>query len=357
MAGPDPKATPPSDPLSRAWITLITRASYLPGVVLLIHTLYKHKSIHPIIVQYTPTLPEDCVTCLQDLATIYPLLRPQLVEPILLPKDYSNSIASRFDDTLTKLRAFEPLSSPSVFKTLKLEKAPETLCFLDADIMIFRNLDDIFNIPLPGNDWIAAHHACICNVDKDPWAPPEWKKENCPTTLMKHPEALKGMVPTTTSELKDLDSEKQETYRLLNSGVFLCRPSQPLWERIEKFRKEDPRVKDFAFPDQNFLDVFFRDRWVSIGWQYNAKKTHRYWHSEAWRDEEVRALHYIVDKPWAKRIGEDGVAGYLGRDGVTHGWWWEEFGRWEGWIEGQEKGKEVLKCVREHVAKPKGEAK
>lgn len=175
-------------------------------------------------------------------------------------------------------------------------------------------------------------------------------------TSLEHPEALLGLVPNTSPELKLLDSDKQLTYRLLNSGVFICRPSQELWERIEKFRLEDPRVKGFAFPDQNFLDVFFRDRWVSIGWQYNAFKTHRYWHPEAWRDEEVRALHYIVDKPWAKRVGEDGVAGYLGRDGVTHGWWWEGYERWERWIEGKEMGGKVLECMRRLVAKPIGKA-
>lgn len=268
-----------------------------------------------------------------------------------IPKGYK-SIASRFDDTLTKLRAFEPLDEQAL-KVLELAKTPEMLCFLDADIMIFRNMDSIFSTPLPEGDWIAAHHACICNIDNDPWAPPEWCKENCAMTPLAHPAALEGSNVPNTTELMDaagLDEKdaKRETYRLLNSGVFVCRPTQALWERIETFRTTDPRVKDFAFPDQNFLDVFFRDQWIVLGWQWNAVKTHRYWHEKAWRDEEVRALHYIVDKPWAKRVGKDGVAGYLGRDGVTHSWWWREFERWEEEMEGQAKepGREVLRFVR-----------
>ena len=52
------------------------------------------------------------------------------------------------------------------------------------------------------------------------------------------------------------------------------------------------------------------------------------WHTNIWRDSEVRALHYIVDKPWEKRIASDGIAGHLGRDGITHEWWW---GVWEDW--------------------------
>ena len=59
----------------------------------------------------------------------------------------------------------------------------------------------------------------------------------------------------------------------------------------------------------------------------------RYWHENIWRDEEVRALHYIVDKPWQRRIARDGIAGHLGRDGVTHGWWWDI---WEEWVRGRQ---------------------
>ena len=75
----------------------------------------------------------------------------------------------------------------------------------------------------------------------------------------------------------------------------------------------------------------------------------RYWHENIWRDGEVRALHYIVDKPWAKRIASDGIAGHLGRDGVTHGWWWDV---WEEWRADRAGEEELLKIVDELVARP-----
>jgi inositol 3-alpha-galactosyltransferase len=324
MPGPDLEATGP-DPASCAWITLITRASYLPGVVMLVHTLDKHSSTHPIVVQYTSKLEEDCIACLKSLSTLYPLMHVQLVEGVPLAEGH-NPIAARFDDTLTKLRAFQPFDSPQQGKPEPpLEQQPQQVCFLDSDIMIFRNMDDIFTIPRPSSDWISAHHACICNVDNDPWAPPEWSRDTCPNTPLEHPSALSspGPVPSASSQ------GAKPTDQLMNSGVFVCTPSKDLWDRIEHFRVTDPRVKDFAFPDQNFLDEFFKDHWVPIGWQYNAVKTSRYWHQKSWRDEEVRALHYIVDKPWEAKVKDDGTAGYLGRDGVTHSWWWREFDDWK----------------------------
>ena len=75
----------------------------------------------------------------------------------------------------------------------------------------------------------------------------------------------------------------------------------------------------------------------------------RYWHENLWRDGEVRALHYIVDKPWERRIASDGVAGHLGRDGITHGWWWDV---WEEWRAGRAGEVELLRIVDELVAGP-----
>lgn len=55
----------------------------------------------------------------------------------------------------------------------------------------------------------------------------------------------------------------------------------------------------------------------------------RYWHPDMFRDEEVRNLHYIVDKPRSKRTDLDYVADHLERDGATHRWWWDEYEMWE----------------------------
>ena len=66
-----------------------------------------------------------------------------------------------------------------------------------------------------------------------------------------------------------------------------------------------------------------------------------------WADEEVRALHYIVDKPWSHRVTEDHIAGYLGRDGITHEWWWSEYEKWEGERAGED---EILNMMRNEVA-------
>ncbi len=314
---------------NRAWVTLLTRPSYLAGVIILAHTLQKYQTKYPLIVLITDTLPERCVAALKAEGQRTKQLQIRRVEP-LLPTGNVHLIATRFEDTWTKLRVFELTSY-------------DKLVFLDADMMICRNMDSLFDVSLPGRDWLAANHACVCNLDKDPWAPNNWNVDNCAFTPMRHPTGLTHPTP--------VSKDARPTYHLLNSGLFIFHPSKTLWNDVLHFFNTSPLLKTFLFPDQNFLDEFFRNRWMSLGWQYNALKTMRYWHPDMWRDDEVRNLHYIVDKPWEKRIARDGIAGHLGRDGVTHRWWWGEYAGWEK--ERESAGDlESLNVLREFVAKP-----
>ena len=313
-----------------AWATLLTRSSYLPGVLILAYTLKKYKTAYPLIVLVTPSLPASCLRALELEAGYNPLLIVHPITPLLPPRDQPITlIAARFEDTWTKLRVFGLTSYT-------------TIIFLDADIAIFRNMDDAFETQLPSTDWLAANHACVCNLDLDSWAPDDWKADNCAYTPVKHPLAMTSPTPVPHSSING-----KQTHCLLNGGMFVFHPSETLWSSMLSHFNTSPNLSSYMFPDQDFLADFFRDRWMPIGWQFNALKTMRYWHENIWRDEEVRALHYIVDKPWAKRIASDGIAGHLGRDGVTHRWWWE---LWEEWRRG--KGEELGEIVDQLVAVP-----
>ena len=88
-----------------AFATLITRASYLAGVVVLAHTLRKHGSRYPLIVLYTPSLSSNAVRALQleAAANSNMVMRPC---DALLPPSHTkiNLIAERFEDTWTNWR-------------------------------------------------------------------------------------------------------------------------------------------------------------------------------------------------------------------------------------------------------------
>ncbi len=313
----------------RAWVTLLTRASYLPGVITLAFSLATQRTSYPLIVLVTPSLPSSCIQALELESVQNPLLVIHSIEPLLLPKNQKTTlVASRFEDTWTKLRAFELTHY-------------DTCVFLDADITIYRNMDGLFNTTLPGTDWIAAVHCCVCNLDHDKWAPKNWNKRNCAYTPLLHPSALNEATPVPPS------LAPPDAYALLNGGVFLYLPSKALWQGILHHFHTSPALSRFQFPDQDFLADFFCGKWIPLSWKYNAIKTMRQWHPNIWRDEEVHGLHYIVDKPWAKRVASDGIAGHLGRDGASHIWWWDV---WDDWR--HERRGQVLEILDSLVAPP-----
>ena len=312
-----------------AWVTLLTRSSYLPGVITLAYSLSTHQSVYPLVVLVTPSLSASSVRALELESKYNPLLRVLPIKPLLPSNNQKTTlIASRFEDTWTKLRAFE-LTSYSA------------CVFLDADITIYKNIDEIFSTRLPGDDWIAATHACVCNLDHDSWAPANWNRENCAYTRLQHPSALERGFPVPPP------SNPPDPYALLNGGVFLYHPSEALWHAMHHNFLTSTELSSYQFPDQDFLASFFCHKWLSLPWKVNALKTMKQWHTNIWRDSEVRALHYIVDKPWEKRLASDGIAGHLGRDGKTHKWWWDVWEDWRGW-----RSRDLTDLVDRFVAEP-----
>ena len=317
----------------RAWVTLLTRSSYLPGVITLAYSLRQHSSAHPLVVLITPSLPESTIRALEFETHHNPFLIVHPVDP-LLPKGPVTLIAARFEDTWTKLRAFELTFY-------------DVCVFLDADITVYKNMDEVFDIALPGRDWIAANHACVCNLDHDSWAPENWTADNCAWTPLEHPSSLGTATPVSPHD------KPPHTHTLLNGGLFLYHPSSQLWDDMMAAFQSSKELSTYQFPDQDFLASFFLAKWLSLPWKYNALKTMENWHPNIWRDEEVHGLHYIVDKPWERRVASDGVGGHLGRDGKTHGWWWDV---WERWIRDRVGNGELLATLQSLVAEPLGES-
>ena len=319
----------PKMPARRAWVTLLTQASYLPGVITLAYTLSLHRSAYPLVVLTTPAVPRSCMRALALEREYKPSLLIRPIKPLLLPSNQKTKlIDSRFEDTWTKLRAFELT-------------AYDACVFLDADITIYRNMDKVFETSLLGKDWIAANHTCVCNLDHDSWAPPYWTPENCAYTPLQHPSSLYKAAPVPSI------ATPPDTHALLNGGLFLYQPSEPLWHAILHHFNTSSRLSTYIFPDQDFLADFFCHKRITVPWKYNALKTMENWHRNVWRDEEVHGLHYIVDKPWNRRVASDGIGGHLGRDGKTHSWWWRVWEQWKNSRDG-----ELVDILQGLIAKP-----
>ncbi|KAH8146341.1 uncharacterized protein LAJ45_09534 [Morchella importuna] len=279
--------------INRAWVTVLTGPAYLPGTIILADSLRRVESKYPLLVCVTPSVNKTEQNALKAAGCELMVIEP------LKPKVKVNIVASRFEDTWTKL---------AVFGLVLMER----LVLLDSDMLVIRNMDELFDMDLPF-DFIAANHACVCNYAKDPWADADWNPQNCAYTGLKHPKAL--------TNPREVTPESIRTHHLLNSGLVVFHPSNMLYAAIVEFLFTDPRVPTFGFPDQDLLSVFFKNKFKPIGWQYNALKTMSYEHRDMWSDFEVRNLHFICEKPWKTGRCE-------GRFKIPHGIWWDSWDRW-----------------------------
>lgn len=329
-----------------AYVTLLTRPSYLAGAILLAYTLTKHSPSTPLIITYTPeTLSSSCIAALKaETKHSNIILHP--VEHLRLPDDGTDHgmVAERFIDTWTKLR---------VFDLHALDQKFERICWLDADMMVFSDPSPlIFNAEndayLQGGDGkgnrLMAVHTCVCNLDGDAWAPEDWTPPNCAMGHISSPDDIASV------------NHNSPTLGNFNSGTFLYRPSPALSSFVHTHftRLGNAALRAMKFPDQDFLNAAFAGSWSPLSWRTNALKTWRYWHPNFWADDQVAVLHYIVDKPWAARVPPSGEAGYAGKDGETHGWWWAEYARWVDERDGMGE-RELLEEVRRYVASEGGE--
>ena len=130
-------------------------------------------------------------------------------------------------------------------------------------------------------------------------------------------------VDPATGKLKPASVASPKHRHKLNGGTFVLRPSESQFETLMHVMNTDPTVPSWTFFEQDLLTLVYRDKWIHIPHIYNAMKPLRECHSNLWRDEDIKVLHYILQKPWQSRtVTKDTI-------GITHQLWWDAYAELE----------------------------
>lgn len=251
----------------RAWATLLTRPGYLVGVRALRASLERVGSAHPLVVMVTGAVDgasrrvlEDEGCLLRDVAAIGPADGS--------PGHYA---APRFADVWTKLAAWSLTEH-------------ERLVVLDADMLVVRGMDELFDVDLPDGG-IAACHACRCNPRRISSYPAGWTPEVC---AYSHGRGVRH-------------GERLERGDYLNGGLLVLQPDEAVSDAmaLRLAAVDDP--SRYPFAEQDFLNERYAGRWQPLPYVYNALKTLPQQHPAVWDLAAVRNVHYILDKPWERR--------------------------------------------------------
>lgn len=358
------------------WATLITNDSYLPGLLTLEFSLRRVESKYPLVALHTGSLPPKTLHALtargiptQQVPYLLPGPPSPPSPPPSPPDSQASSPISASHPTLTGTTTTTTTTNGGGndkesgwyandprFRACFTKLAVFSLTgyarivLLDADMLVRRNMDELFDLPLaapapshssppssnnnnmeesPGPIF-AATHACLCNPLHFAHYPPSWTPSNCAFTAQ-HPDPDRAQT-TAAAPSSGLG--------LLNGGLLCVTPSARAYAQILAFLSDPRRATPASLPfaDQSLLSIVFEGRWAALPYVYNALKTMRWEqvHGRIWRDGEVKCVHYILTpKPWEVKGGTQQRGGQGGAKGgdVMDGWWWGVDGERKRWEE------------------------
>ncbi|GAA2020365.1 glycosyltransferase family 8 protein [Nakamurella flavida] len=267
-----------------AWVTLLTQPNYLDGARTLRASIAASGSPHPFVVMVTDGIGPDDRRLLEADGCLVREVRP------LRPADdgvdgYANA---RFAEVWTKL---------AVWGLTEFER----VVFLDADMLVTRSMDELFDLELPDGG-IAACHACRCNPNRIASYPADWTPANCFYSYCRGPEHT---------------SEPGVVGNYLNGGFLVLTPDAAVLDDMSARLAGLADLSGFPFAEQDFLNEYYQDRWLPQPYVYNALKTLPFQHPTMWDAAEVKNIHFIIDKPWEQQLSPDD------RYFALHELWWD----------------------------------
>jgi alpha-N-acetylglucosamine transferase len=250
-----------------AWVTLLTQPDYLVGVKTLHRSLKKSGSRWPLVVMVTDAINQSTREALQaDGCVIHPVV------PLMPRNDLAQHYASaQFGEVWSKLRVWELTGC-------------ERVVFLDADMLVLRNMDELFTLDL-GDYALAACHACRCNPNQIASYPASWQPEHCHYTWQERQQPVPA----------NLDL-------YLNGGFLVLKPDEAVFRQLQEKVTAIDDLRRYPFSEQDLLNEVFAGRWLPLPYIYNALKTLPFQHPQMWHADEVKNLHYILAKPWKRDL-------------------------------------------------------
>ncbi|KAB2621664.1 galactinol synthase 2 [Pyrus ussuriensis x Pyrus communis] len=250
---------PPSGP-NRAYVTFLAGAGdYWKGVVGLAKGLRKVKSKYPLVVAMLPDVPEEHRRILISQGCV---LRE--IEPVYPPPNQTQFAMAYYVINYSKLRIWEFVEYSKMI-------------YLDGDIQVFKNIDHLFDYP---DNYFYAVKDCFCEPT---WSSsPQYKIgycQQCPNKVQWDPKL----------------GPRPPLY--FNAGMFVYEPSLPVYHDLLKTLQISPTT---SFAEQDFLNVYFRDKYKPIPSNYNLVLAMLWRHPENIQLDQVKVVHYCANgsKPW-----------------------------------------------------------
>ncbi|VFQ84896.1 unnamed protein product [Cuscuta campestris] len=250
-------AARPAAAAGRAYVTFLAGdGDYVKGVVGLVKGLRKVGAAYPVVAAVWPDVPEEHRRLLVAQGCVV-----REIEPLYPSQDESPFARDYYVVNYSKLQFWQFVEYSKMI-------------YLDADMQVFQNIDHLFDLP---NGYLYAVADCVCEEHGPP----------CPETLP-WPETLLGPRPSF----------------YFNGGMFVFQPNLCTYKSLLKCFQVTPPT---AFAEQDFLNMFFKDKCKRLPYVYNMLVNMLWRHPDKVELSKAKVVHYCVDgaKPWRYTGKED----------------------------------------------------
>ncbi|MEM7128136.1 MAG: glycosyltransferase family 8 protein [Chloroflexota bacterium] len=226
-----------------SYVTLVTNSDYVVGAYALARSLRMVNAQWPLTVLTVRDLPGldqlEAAGC-----------RVMQVDPLTVSDEFRARHSRKSQHNLapftkgSKPTFHDPLDNFAKLRLWELDQF-ETIIFLDADIVVVDNIDQLFGYP----EFSAA--------------------------------------PNVYETLTD--------FHRLNSGVFVAKPNKQTFQDMLNHLEQPDRF--WRRTDQTFLQEYF-PQWHGLPYIYNTLQYVWFNLPELWSWEQVKVIHYQYEKPW-----------------------------------------------------------
>lgn len=251
-----------------AYVTLLTKDAYLPGVQALYRSMQVVGCRHPLIVMHTKGVSQAALDAVSSEGMTLYFTEQFAAEGV----DHSEYKRSLYLECWNKLRMWEMTEW-------------DRLVYLDADMILLRCTDHLFHLP-PG---FYAVGDCYGGREFE-----EERNSCCHFT----PDA---------------------TPQYFNAGFYVMTPSLDELEEMKRALREG-RCPVRFFAEQDFLNGFFKGRWRHLPLVYNGQKRIKFHHPDQWSMASLYIIHYVDEKPWSHRYSEENLQYREEND-----YWWDVY--------------------------------
>ncbi|KGN65020.1 galactinol synthase 2 [Cucumis sativus] len=239
---------------------LAGNGDYVKGVVGLAKGLRKVKSKYPLLVAVLPDVPEEHRELLRWQGCVV-----KEIQPVYPPQNHTQFAMPYYVINYSKLRIWE-------FVEYK------KLIYLDGDIQVMENIDHLFQME---DSFFYAVMDCFCEKTWSHTA--QYEIGYC--------QQRPNEVQWPASEL----GPKPPLY--FNAGMFVYEPNLETYHSLLSTLNITPPT---PFAEQDFLNMFFKDKYKPIPPVYNLVMAMLWRHPENIELHKVKVVHYCAagSKPW-----------------------------------------------------------